>query len=117
DLNLRADYCLFDRKTGRAECVGNGETCRRQTAQGVETLPCPSPDQCQFNQAGNCKPYGRLNVVIDAVTNTPNKSSEVQPPIDELGSFVFRTTGYNSIRTLTARLRYLAAVSGGHLAT
>lgn len=110
DLNLRADYCLFDRKTGRAECVGNGETCRRQTAQGVETLPCPSPDQCQYNQSNGCKPYGRLNVVIDAPTNE-------KTPLDELSSFVFRTTGYNSIRTLAARLSYLAAVSGGHLAT
>ena len=35
---------------------------------------------------------------------------------DELGSFVFRTTGFNSIRTLAARLQYFAAVSGGHLA-
>lgn len=35
---------------------------------------------------------------------------------DELGSFMFRTTGFNSIRTLTARLQYFAAVSGGHLA-
>lgn len=35
---------------------------------------------------------------------------------DELGSFVFRTTGFNSIRTLSARLRYLFAVSGGLLA-
>ncbi|MDH5858553.1 hypothetical protein [Lampropedia aestuarii] len=110
DLNLRADYCLFDRKTGRAECVGNGEACRRQTAKGVETLPCPSPDQCQYNQSNGCKPYGRLNVVIDAPTNE-------QTPLDELSSFVFRTTGYNSIRTLAARLSYLAAVSGGHLAT
>ncbi|KQB55736.1 hydrolase or metal-binding protein, partial [Acidovorax sp. SD340] len=31
-------------------------------------------------------------------------------------SFVFRTTGFNSIRTLSARLRYLFAVSGGLLA-
>ena len=33
---------------------------------------------------------------------------------DELGSFIFRTTGYNSVRTLAARLKYLEAVSGGH---
>jgi hypothetical protein len=32
-----------------------------------------------------------------------------------LGSFVFRTTGFNSIRTLTARLEYLKAVSGNRL--
>ena len=35
---------------------------------------------------------------------------------DELGSFVFRTTGFNSIRTSSDRLRYLFAVSGGSLA-
>ncbi|WP_236511800.1 hypothetical protein [Stenotrophomonas sp. PA-6-5C] len=28
-LNLRADYSLFDRTTGRPVCVGNGETSRR----------------------------------------------------------------------------------------
>ena len=36
---------------------------------------------------------------------------------DELGSFIFRTTGHNSIRTLAARLRYFHAISGGKLAT
>lgn len=36
---------------------------------------------------------------------------------DELGSFVFRTTGFNSIRTLSARLKYFQAVSGGLLST
>jgi hypothetical protein len=35
---------------------------------------------------------------------------------DELGSFIFRTTGFNSIRTLSARLKYFFAVSGGLLA-
>ena len=35
--------------------------------------------------------------------------------VDELGSFIFRTTGYNSIRTLMARLSYFNAVSGGVL--
>ena len=27
DLNLRAEYTLFDRQTGRPVCMGNGETC------------------------------------------------------------------------------------------
>jgi len=31
---------------------------------------------------------------------------------DELGTFIFRTTGFNSIRTLAARLRYYHAASG-----
>jgi hypothetical protein len=102
DLNFRAEYSLFDRATGRPVCVGNGETCKRQCADGIQSLPCPSPDGCSLAQGGACKPYGRLNVVIGDE--------------DSLGSFVFRTTGFNSIRTLAARLQYLQAISGNRLA-
>lgn len=103
DLNLRASYSLFDRGTGRPLCVGNGETCRRVTSAGMQTLPCPAPEACELARGGQCKPYGRLNVRIG--------------DDDELGSFVFRTTGFNSIRTLSTRLRYFHAVSGGLLST
>ncbi|AVF39978.1 phage capsid protein [Pandoraea apista] len=102
DLNLRAEYSCFDRETGRPVCVGNGETCRRATDAGIEEMSCPSPDGCAFGQGGACKPYGRLNVLIGDE--------------DEMGSFIFRTTSYNSIRTLAARLHYLSAVSGHLLA-
>jgi len=102
DLNLRAEYSMFDRQNGRPLCVGNGETCRRSTDNGVEALPCPSPDHCQFAKGGLCKPYGRLNVKIG--------------DDDELGTFIFRTTGFNSIRSLAARLSYYQAVSGNLLA-
>lgn len=102
DLNFRAEYSLFDRATGRPVCVGNGESCKRQCADGIQSLPCPSPDGCSLAQGGACKPYGRLNVVIGDE--------------DSLGSFVFRTTGFNSIRTLAARLQYLQAISGNRLA-
>ena len=101
-LNLRASYCFFDRHAGRPLCSGNGMHCRRLTQEGIASLPCPGPDSCEFGQ-GQCKPYGRLNVQIDAA--------------DELGTFIFRTTGYNSIRTLTARLQYYQAASGGLLAS
>lgn len=102
DLNLRADYSLFDRDTGRPTCVGNGETCRRAGDNGIENLPCPSPDGCAFGQRGGCKPYARLNVIVGDE--------------DEMGSFIFRTTSYNSIRTLAARLLYFRAISGNLLA-
>lgn len=102
ELNFRAEYSLFDRHTGRPLCVGNGDTCKRSTAEGIQSLPCPSPDGCPLAQGGNCKPYGRLNVVIG--------------DDDPLGSFVFRTTGYNSIRTLLARLSYFQALSDNRLA-
>jgi len=101
ELNLRAEYSLFDRQTGRPVCVGNGETCQRLTNQGVEHHPCPSPDLCPLAQGGNCKPYGRLHVNLDES--------------DELGTFIFRTTGFNSIRTLAARLSYYHAASNGLL--
>lgn len=107
DLSLRANYTMFDRSTGRPLCVGNGESCKRATLSGMQSFPCPAPPSCPLAEGGNCKPYGRLNVCI-----------EVDGAVgDELGSFVLRTTGFNSIRTLSARLRYLHALSGGLLST
>lgn len=112
DLNLRVGYTLFDRQTGRPLCVGNGQTCKRVEASAMDggmglggraeasTLPCDGPDFCAYAQ-GQCKAFGRLNVRVGDE--------------DELGTFVFRTTGFNSIRTLATRQRYLNAVSGGLL--
>lgn len=101
ELNFRAEYSLFDRNTGRPLCVGNGESCKRQSEEGIKSLPCPSPDGCALAKNGACKPFGRLNVSIG--------------DDDPLGSFVFRTTGFNSIRTLAARLQYFQAISGNRL--
>ena len=98
ELNLRAEYSLFDRQTGRLICSGNGESCQRLGQNGIEQHPCPSPDLCPLAQGGLCKPYGRLYVNLDES--------------DEFGTFIFRTTGFNSIRTLAARLRYYHAASG-----
>ncbi|ENW78265.1 hypothetical protein F909_03952 [Acinetobacter sp. ANC 3929] len=98
ELNLRAEYTLFDRQTGRPICTGNGETCQRIGQNGVEQHPCLSPDLCPLAQGGLCKPYGRLYANLD--------------DSDEFGTFIFRTTGFNSIRTLAARLRYYHAASG-----
>ena len=100
ELNFRAEYSLFDRTTGRPLCVGNGESCKRQTEEGIKSFLCPSPDSCSLAKGG-CKPYGRLNVALG--------------DDDPLGSFVFRTTGFNSIRTLSARLQYFQAISGDKL--
>ena len=101
ELNLRAEYTLFDQQTGRPVCAGDGETCRRRTQQGVERHPCPSPDLCPLAQGGLCRPYGRQYVNLDES--------------DELGAFIFRTAGFNSIRTLAARLSYYHAASDGLL--
>ena len=99
-LNLRAQYSLFERKSGRLLCVGNGENAKRSTAEGLKTVVCPSPEGCALGKELGCKPYGRLNVQIEGQE-------------DDLGTFMFRTTGYNSIRTLAARLQYYHALSHG----
>lgn len=101
DLNLRAEFSAFDRNTGRPLCVGNGESAKRVTGEGVVEQVCPTPERCDYARQTGCKLYGRLNVQVDGQN-------------DELGSFIFRTTGYNSVRTLAARLRYFEAVSGGN---
>ena len=103
DLNMRANYTLFSRNTGRPMCVGNGETCRRATAEGIQSFECRTPDACDLAQGSQCKPYGRLNVRIGED--------------DVLGTFILRTTGFNTIRTLLARMAYLSALSGGMLAS
>lgn len=102
-LNLRADYSLFDRSKGRPLCVGDGETCRRRGKDAIEQLPCPGADSCAFGQ-GECKAYARFHVLVGNGDG------------DALGGFVLRTTSYNTIRTLAARLEYFHAVSGGLLA-
>lgn len=107
DLSLRASYTMFDRSTGRPLCVGDGQTCKRASPQGMQSLACERPQACAVGAAGGCRPYGRLNVRIDAQ----------EALCDEMGSFVFRTTGFNSIRTLASRLRYLHAATGGMLAS
>lgn len=102
-LNLRADYSLFDRSNGRPLCVGNGESCRRSGKDGITQEACPGPDTCSFAK-GECKAYARLNLIVGDGED------------DALGSFVLRTTSFNTIRTLTARLNYFHAVSSGRLA-
>lgn len=105
-LNLRANYTLFDRATARPICVGDGQSCKRVTDAGIKQLPCAGPDLCGLAQQGGCKPFGRFHVRIDHPAN----------PTDALSTFVLRTTGINTLRTLLGRMQYLRAASGGLLA-
>ncbi|MCM1129802.1 MAG: hypothetical protein NC211_07735 [Alistipes senegalensis] len=97
ELNLRSEYAMFDRKNGRPVCVGNGETARQHVDGCIREGACPSPDNCPRAKEGGCKPYGRLNV-------------QVEGQDDALSTFVFRTTGFNSIRTLSSKLHYFFAL-------
>ncbi|WP_018079162.1 hypothetical protein [Thiobacillus denitrificans] len=107
DLNFRAEYSAFNEK-GRLLCSGNGEKARRRDPQsetGITECACPGSDLCEFGAQNRCKPFGRLLVCLeDSWDNDP------------LSGFMFRTTSFNSIRALTARLEYLAAASGKQMA-
>ena len=56
DLNLRAEYALFDRQTARPLCVGDGEQCKRRTREGMETLPCLPQTPVHWPKAAPASP-------------------------------------------------------------
>lgn len=104
ESNFRAEYNCFDDK-GRPICTGDGEKARRRSANGVQDVACPGSDVCDFGQQHRCKQLGRLMIGLESTFEN-----------DPLSGFMFRTTSFNSIRALTARLNYLAAVTGGKIA-
>lgn len=103
NLNMRAEYTCFE-KGGRTLCKGNGkEALRMNHAENkVEKVAC-NPTDCPVGKEYRCKPYTRLNVQIDGQE-------------DELGTFMYRTAGWNSLRTLQSKLTYLHGLSNGKLA-
>ena len=101
DLSFREQYEAFH--DSRQVCVGDGEKARRRVDGRIEELACPGPDNCQFAAVYRCQPFGRLNLQIAGQD-------------DPLASFIFRTRGWNSIRTLRTKLAYLGAALGGKLA-
>jgi hypothetical protein len=97
DLNFRAEYSCFDRTNGRPMCVGNGDQCKRFDKGDINVGQCPSPMFCELAKTYGCKPYGRLNVQVGDES--------------DISTFIFRTTGFNSIRTISSRLLYYRALS------
>lgn len=102
-LNLRAEYTCFE-KGGRQLCRGNGIKAKFNDHQAgkVVEVEC-NPSSCPRGEQNRCKPYTRLNVQIEGQD-------------DELGSFMYRTVGWNSLRTLQSKLLYLYGLSNGNLA-
>jgi len=101
-LNIRSEYTCF--KDGRVFCHGNGKEAERSVVgeNKKETVAC-NPVNCPVGEENRCKPYTRLNVQIDGQD-------------DELGSFIYRTTGWNSLTTLQSKIHYLHGLSNGKLA-
>ncbi|WP_326505048.1 recombination directionality factor [Noviherbaspirillum album] len=102
-LNLHSSYSAFDSKTGRVMCTSDGETARRATSEGIATMACPRPEACEFGRRNRCKNMSRFYVQIDGQD-------------DELGTFILRSTSWNSLTAISARLAMLHGLTGGRLA-
>jgi hypothetical protein len=105
-LTLQNSYSCFDteKKTvGRVMCTGNGETARRTTDEGVKQIACPRPEACEYGVRFRCK-------------NMTRAYFQIEGQEDDLGMFVLRSTGRNTLDALAGRLARLHGMSGGKLA-
>lgn len=111
ELNIRSRYEAFCSE-GRTICAGNGEQAIRRDANGALTShPCPGADTCNFGKAVRCSLMTRLNVQIDV-----GDEKAATPNLLNGGStFILRTGGFNTSRTLEAKLTSFAALFGGNL--
>ena len=103
NLTLHNSFSAFDQKTGRVLCAGNGTKARRCTEDGVKDIDCPRPAACEFGVRQFCKNMSRAYFQVDGQG-------------DELGTFVLRTTSFNSLNYLGSRLGALSGLTGGKLA-
>lgn len=91
-LTLRERYEAYDRTNERLACAscGNGNA-RTYGHDGIKEVKCLGPRDCEFGRQNHCRPRGRLNV-------------EIEGQDDPFSSFLLRTSGINSIRTLRSKL-------------
>jgi hypothetical protein len=84
---------------GKCLCQGDGETAKM--ADG-STISC-NPETCQQFAEKKCKPNGILSVIL---AKSPRLG----------GVYKFRTTSFNSIRSILSSMFFLSNLTGGVLA-
>ena len=102
-LNVHNKFSAFDPQTGRLLCTGNGCAAKRITQEGVKAIDCPRPTACEFGRQARCRSMTRFYFRIDGQGN-------------DLGVFVLRSTGYNSLDRLATQLGQLSGLSKGKIA-
>jgi len=96
-LNFYTRYNEY--KGGKRMCSGDGE---HATKEDGTKLIC-DPDTCPTFKAKKCKANGILSVVLPAAPRLG-------------GVYKFRTTSFNSIRSLLSSMFFLQSLTGGILA-
>lgn len=96
-LNFSTSYRQY--KGGKCICTGNGQTA--VNAAG-ETIKC-HPNTCPIFKSKKCKPNGILSVVLQ---DSPGLG----------GVYKFRTTSFNSIRSILSSMFFIQTLTFGTLA-
>ena len=100
-LNFTTFYGHFTQS--RLQCMGNGITASRTLESGdKEEITC-NPKTCEAYQKKQCKPYGRLSVILADASRVG-------------GCYVLRTTSWNSIRNILTSMSFIRTITGGILA-
>ena len=96
-LNFRTRYNEY--KGGKCQCSGDGKIAKLMDG----TIISCNPDICERFKGKKCKVNGILSVVL---TNSPRLG----------GVYKFRTTGWNSVKSILSSMMFLATATGGTLA-
>lgn len=107
DLIVRERFEAYTTK-GRILCAGDGCKAKREVDNEIKEVDCPGPDKCTFGVTNKCDLMVRANVQID-VEDTDNYTH------DEMSTFILRSGGINTARTLNRKLKFLAGLFNGKL--
>ena len=99
-MNMPNFYALLSE--GKVMCRGNGVVATKtKEDESKEEIVC-NPKECQAYKNKKCKLHGRLSVILSASNRLG-------------GVYVFRTSGFNSIRNIMSSMGFLRGITGGVL--
>jgi hypothetical protein len=100
-LNFPTFYAAFTQS--KLACMGDGRKAWRRQEDGERKEIVCDRKQCALAKDKKCKPYGRLSVIL----TTANRIG---------GTYVFRTTSWNSLRNILSSMSFIRNQTGGILA-
>ena len=100
-MNMPTFYSWFVKS--KLVCMGNGENAMRTQEDGSKEERECNPKQCAAYKEKRCKPYGRLSVILASANRIG-------------GTYIFRTTSWNTIRNVLSSMAFIRTITGGVLA-
>ena len=100
-MNMPTFYSWFVKS--KLVCMGNGETAMRAQEDGSKKECECNPKLCVAYKEKRCKPYGRLSVILASANRIG-------------GTYIFRTTSWNTIRNVLSSMAFIRTITGGVLA-